>query len=320
MNLKKQYVPGLVSVIVPAYNVKDYLEECVDSICNQTYKNLEIIVVDDGSNDGTEAICDSFTDKRITIIHQRNKGLSVARNTGIEVATGEYLSFIDSDDYIRENMIYELVEAIKGSNAELCACGVEYKRCDDGTSTFSGNTGETSVLDYGDSIDYLCNKYLFNVWNKLYKHEIVNDIRYVEGVVCEDVGYTSTVFQRIKRTAYVDKPLYVYRVRRPGSSSMAFDARKLPALDEFERFIEYLGNNGFYEKTRFVRHNQLAMIRTLYNETEDNDKVTRKKMYLLFLRKVMKNGAWKVNILSNLFFAFLPGIVRKRYQKGTKYM
>jgi len=103
------YIQGQISVIVPAYNVEEYIIDCVESICNQSYKNLEIIIIDDGSTDATGEICDAFDDSRIKVIHQKNQGFSGARNTGILEARGEYLAFVDSDDYIKPDMLEKLV-------------------------------------------------------------------------------------------------------------------------------------------------------------------------------------------------------------------
>ncbi|MCH5342483.1 MAG: glycosyltransferase family 2 protein [Acetatifactor sp.] len=318
MNKETIFTKDLISVIIPAYNVRDYLKQCVESVCNQTYKNLEIIIIDDGSNDGTEQLCDTFVDSRIKVIHQENRGLSGARNAGLDVANGEFISFIDSDDFIRDTMLQELHEVLIQNEADFSACAVECMRCDTGASAFSGDSGVVTVLNYVESIDFLCNKYWFNVWNKLYRHDIISELRYVEGVVCEDVGYMASVFERIKRTVYVDKPLYVYRVKREGSSGMTFDARKLPAIEEFERFITYLKDNGYLDMATEVRRHQLALIRSLYNETENEDKVNRKKMYKMYMSKLKYDNIWKKRFLSNIAFLLCPMAIRRRYQNDKQ--
>ena len=114
----------LISVVVPIYKVEEYLQRCVDSIINQTYKNLEIILVDDGSPDSCPKMCDNFAkqDKRIKVIHKINAGVSEARNTGLEYATGDYVGFIDSDDYIHPTMYEKLLNGIKKENSDICMC------------------------------------------------------------------------------------------------------------------------------------------------------------------------------------------------------
>ena len=116
----------MVSVIIPVYNVLPYLKESLDSVTNQTYKNLEIIIVDGGSTDGSASVCDSYkTDSRVKVIHQENKGLSGARNAGLELATGEYIAFLDSDDAFLLNMIQTMVEGIERSKADIAVCGFD---------------------------------------------------------------------------------------------------------------------------------------------------------------------------------------------------
>lgn len=132
------YIQGQISVIVPAYNVEEYIIDCVESICNQSYKNLEIIIIDDGSTDATGEICDAFDDSRIKVIHQKNQGLSGARNTGILEARGEYLAFVDSDDYIKPDMLEKLVSIMGDKEVSFAACAVEYLRCDSGLPVYSG--------------------------------------------------------------------------------------------------------------------------------------------------------------------------------------
>ncbi len=314
---KVKYEENLVSVIIPAYNVAEYIEGCIQSVCNQTYENLEIIIVDDGSTDATGRICDSFSDGRIIVKHQQNQGFSGARNTGLLLAKGEYIAFVDSDDFIRESMIEELVCAINNTGVDMASCGVEYLRCDNGNSSFSGDSGTVKQLNYVESLYYLCKCYLFNVWNKIYKHSIVDGIQYKEGMVCEDVGYMCEVFKRITSSVYVDKPLYVYRVKRPGSSGMTFDARKLPAVAEYETFIEYLSARKIDFNLAHVRNHQLALIRSLYCETEDDDRSNRRKMYRLYLEMASKNGVWREYLKSVAMFVCLPGVCRLKVRKNT---
>lgn len=313
---KDKYENDLVSVIIPAYNVEKYIGECIQSVCNQSYEKLEIIIVDDGSTDNTGKICDCFSDSRIIVKHQHNQGLSGARNTGLSLARGEYIAFIDSDDFIRESMIDELVGAIKSTRVDMAVCGVEYLRCDNGKSSISGDSGKIRQLNYEESLDYLCRYYFFNVWNKLYKHYVIDGIQYKTGVVCEDVGYMREVFERINSSVYVDCPLYVYRVKRPGSSGMTFDARKLPAVEEYEKFIDYLSNRKIDFDLAHVRFHQLALIRSLYCETEDNDRENRKKMYHLYMDKASKNGVWKRYLKSIAMFILLPNICRSNVRKS----
>ena len=116
----------LISIIVPIYNVEDYLKRCIDSILGQTYKNLEVILVDDGSPDKCGKICEEYKliDSRIKVIHKKNGGLSSARNNGLDIATGDFIGFVDSDDYIERNMYESLIEALNNNNADIATCGI----------------------------------------------------------------------------------------------------------------------------------------------------------------------------------------------------
>lgn len=309
------YIQGQISVIVPAYNVEEYIIDCVESICNQSYKNLEIIIIDDGSTDATGEICDAFDDSRIKVIHQKNQGFSGARNTGILEARGEYLAFVDSDDYIKPDMLEKLVSIMGDKEVSFAACAVEYLRCDSGLPVYSGATDEIKQLDYKESVDYLCDIYLFNVWNKLYRHDLVENIYFDLGVVCEDVGYIRKVFKQLKKTAYIDSPLYVYRIKRPRSSGMSFDDRKLPALEEYEKFIGYLKQKGYGDKCTEIRFHQLAMIKSLYYETEDYDNDNRKKMMTLYKKNVLKDRVLIKKVRYCIPFLLIPGLMRKKYRK-----
>ena len=161
----------LISVIVPIYNVEKYLDRCVDSIINQTYKNLEIILVDDGSPDNCPQMCDDYAkkDSRIKVVHKENGGLSDARNVGMEVATGEYVSFIDSDDYISLDFYETLLETIVDNDSDIVECGVVKFYEDNSFDKYSDDLKVTNY-DTVDGLEGLINENPFkqHVWNKLY--------------------------------------------------------------------------------------------------------------------------------------------------------
>ncbi len=165
----------LISVIVPVYNVKPYLRKCIDSICSQTIKNLEIILVDDGSNDGSEVICDEFQqkDRRIVVIHQENAGESSARNTGLSYAKGKYIGFIDSDDYIEVNMLEELYGNLVYYAADISICSDVYE--DEEGNILNSKIMEEAVLHDKEAFKYFFrDKISGGVCNKLFKKSIVD--------------------------------------------------------------------------------------------------------------------------------------------------
>lgn len=205
---------NLISVIVPVYNVEKYLNDCVSSIVNQTYKELEIILVDDGSSDLCPSMCDEWAkrDKRIIVIHKKNGGLSDARNAGIEISTGEYIGFVDSDDYIELNMYELMLAALKKNDADYCACGVQTEY-EDGRSVFRKR--EFFVGDSEQTLEMLYNDNEFPVWSwcKLSTRELWNTLRFPVGKNYEDAFTTYIVIDNAKKIVRIPEMCYHYRIR-----------------------------------------------------------------------------------------------------------
>ena len=207
----------LISVIVPVYEVEPWLERCVKSIRNQTYRNLEIILVDDGSPDRCGDMCDRLAreDKRITVIHRDNGGLSAARNTGLSICRGEYIGFVDSDDVIHPDMYSRLY-------ADICAFGTELAFCQPlinyGPTVSFPQTDDTAVCLSKDDIllKALSDGIWFSAWTKLYHRRLFDGLRYPESRTNEDYPITIRVFDRCDRIAVDFNHLYVY-CKRAGS-------------------------------------------------------------------------------------------------------
>lgn len=225
---------SLISVIVPIYNVEKYLDRCVDSIINQTYKNLEIILVDDGSPDNCPKMCDDYAEKdsRIKVVHKENGGLSDARNVGMEVATGEYVSFIDSDDYISLDFYETLLETIVDNDSDIVECGV-VKFYED--NNFDEYSDDLKVTNYDTlyALDGLINENPFkqHVWNKLYKSNIVLDIPYAVGKLNEDEFWTYQIFGKAKKVTRINKTMYYYFQRGSSIMGNGYNIRRLDALE-----------------------------------------------------------------------------------------
>ena len=224
----------LISVIVPIYNVEDYLNRCVDSIINQTYKNLEIILVDDGSPDNCPQMCDDYAkkDSRIRVVHKENGGLSDARNAGMKVATGEYVSFIDSDDYISLDFYETLLETIVDNDSDIVECGV-VKFYED--NNFDEYNDDLKVTNYEtvDALDGLIieNPFKQHVWNKLYKSSVALDIPYAVGKLNEDEFWTYQVFGKAKKVTRINKTMYYYFQRNGSIMGNGYNIRRLDALE-----------------------------------------------------------------------------------------
>lgn len=238
----------MISVIVPVYKVEDYLERCITSIVDQTYKNLEIILIDDGSPDHCGEICDGWSrkDDRIKVIHKENGGLSDARNAGMKIATGEYTAFVDSDDWIHKDMLKVLLEVQEETKGDIVECKAQicFNKEDD---MEIGNLSEIdiSIFNTEKSLQNLINEHPLHqtVWNKLYRTEVIKDILFPYGKYHEDEFWTYQVFARAEKVAYVDIPLYYYFQRQDSIMGQALSLKRLDALEgRFHRY-QFIQNN-----------------------------------------------------------------------------
>ena len=210
----------LISVIIPVYNVEKYLEKCINSVINQTYKNLEIILVNDGSTDNCPYICDEFAkkDNRIKVIHKQNGGLSSARNAGLDVANGQYIGFVDSDDYINPEMYQKLYEALISQNADLSICSYE-EVTEKGKSIDGFSPINDEILDANNALLKLNQEkfwYFVVTVSKLYSKNIFENIRFPENRINEDEFVIHEIFYNCKKIATIPNKLYYY-VQRSGS-------------------------------------------------------------------------------------------------------
>lgn len=215
-----------ISVIVAAYNVEKYIERCILSLINQTYENLEIIVVNDGSKDRTGEILEKMAlmDKRIKLIYEENAGLSCARNTGLKAATGEYIGYVDGDDYVSPYMYEYLKIGIEEHGADLSVCAYECVPEDsDNKDTCREPKADCFIdLPIKEALDvYICDDrdfHIYNsVWSKLFKKELVKDITFEPGKKSEDIMYTTEALLSASKVCFVDAPLYYYVVDRQDS-------------------------------------------------------------------------------------------------------
>lgn len=234
----------LISVIIPVFNVGAYLDKCMTSVVQQSYKELEIIVVDDGSTDNSPQICDNWSvkDDRVHVIHKENGGLSDARNAGLAVATGSYISFVDSDDWLKPQFMETLMRTLKENNADIAECGVLYvdeqdhvlrKRC----------CQEDKVVK--SKIEALCalvkeNGIYQTVWNKLYKRDVLEGILFEKGKYNEDDFWTYQVFDRAEKLVAISDELYCYLQRNSSIMGSGYQLKRLDGLEARFRRMEYL--------------------------------------------------------------------------------
>lgn len=229
----------MISVIVPVYNVEKYLERCVKSIAAQTYKDLEILLIDDGSTDKSGKMCDDFqqTDSRIKAFHKQNGGLSDARNYGIEHSAGEFISFVDSDDYIDEKMLETLHRLITENDADLAVCSAmdvfEDKEVTQVKEIKEFNLNKVESYKYmlrGNGIPSAC--------NKLYKRQTVGNVRFPVGKLYEDGFFTPQILKRVEKTAVTSKPMYYYFRRADSITTKPFRKGDLDVIEAYDKCVK----------------------------------------------------------------------------------
>lgn len=287
----------LISIIIPVYKVEKYLEKCIESVLKQTYTNLQIILVDDGSPDNCGKICDEYAkkDSRIEVIHKANGGLSDARNVGISKAKGRYIGFVDSDDYIKEDMYEILLNLIKKYDADVSICNL-YDVIDGNECIRNKENGirEYSRIDILKEI--LLDKNIQSyAWNKLYKKELFDEIKYPIGKKYEDIGTTFYLFEKCNKIVVTSEPEYYYLKR---ADSLVNNVTESTILDYTEIIIQrYLYikqnikelrkyNNYYLAKTLITAHNDIENLENISEEMQQR----YKKLYELVLEIIKSNS------------------------------
>ena len=295
MNLQMKKNKPLISVIVPVYNVEKYLDVCVKSIISQTYQNLEIILIDDGSTDLSSQKCDDWAkrDLRINTIHQQNAGQSVARNVGLNIAKGEYIGFVDSDDYIDEHMYEKLIDALSSSNKKIACCKAmvvidEYKPIK--------NNYNVKFKDYGvkETVDAILNFEMgTSMWRRLYHKTIFDNIRFPEGEINEEYSIMIPNAVEANGTVFVDAELYYYRNRIESTSHRVhLSNEKLECVYKnliiIEKQLEQFGLSCEKCYSLFAAKNSFNMLASLEKNYKILDEKS-KELYNHFLLIAKKN-------------------------------
>lgn len=259
----------LISVIVPVYNVEPYLRECIDSLLRQTYSPVEIILVDDGSTDGCPAICDRYAaaHEHVSVIHQPNKGLSGARNTGIDAAKGTLLSFVDSDDVTEPDMLERLYALLRDNDADIASSGIDIAKPISGV--YDSEQALMHILKEDGNL-------VTSAWGKLYRAELFTDIRYPEGLIYEDFATTPLLFDKAERIAHTGDILYHYR--RDNETSImhsAFNPKRLvlyTVSDTVDVFLkEHYPHLLKYARTRRTRYSITFFKEAAQCDTHDRE-------------------------------------------------
>ncbi len=232
----------LISVIIPIFNGQNHMQRCVDSVITQTYKNIEIVLINDGSTDSTPAICDSFAkmDSRVKVHHKENGGLSDARNVGIDISSGEYITFIDSDDFILPDYVEYLYSLITKFGAEMSIC-THTVICRNGRRIVYGDGTELSLSPQQTLKEILYHGRVdLSVWAKLYHRSLFEGVRYPYGKYFEDVGTTYRLIDKCQKIASGGTSKYEYILRSDSMISDKFTTRKLDLLEMTDRMAAYI--------------------------------------------------------------------------------
>lgn len=245
---------GLISVIIPVYNTEIYLRRCINSVLNQSYKHLEIILIDDGSSDGSGKICDEYQmkDNRIKVIHQENAGQAAARNRGLDAANGNYIAFVDSDDYIEADMMEYLLNNLTEYNADIAVCGVKKVNLHGVTAGyFNENLKDFFVFDTYQAMEQLIdNKIInFSLCDKLFRRTLFEQLRFREGIIFEDMELIYQLVDKAKKIVYSAEVKYNYVLSDDSTIRQVFNIKKMSAIYVYEEILQFYKNKypEFYE-------------------------------------------------------------------------
>lgn len=323
----------MISVIVPVYNVEPYLEEAIESVMHQSYTDLEIILVDDGSTDGSGEICDRYQkkDSRIKVIHQENRGLSAARNAGLDICRGERIAFLDPDDAFCKDMLQKMSDAMIKSGADIVECNfASYKGVDHmdpqkigkKEKCISSEVDRTGLYRKKDALlMQLDGKIAVNAWNKLYHRRIWNRIRFREGQNYEDVDIILPVLGEAERVYILDEPLLMYRIR-PGSitATQTFENMRDREL-AYRHYFEYIQAHTpeyFDERNQgMVLTVRYSLLLTQYYYVCSCRGIPEKKEYIDYLRKQLLDVKSRTDIrgcsgriqVASFLYSFAPPFI-----------
>lgn len=312
-----------VSVIVPVYNGEKYIEKCLHSLINQTLKDIEIIVIDDGSKDNTNKILQKYKDK-IKIIKQKNSGVATARNKGLEIATGEYIYFVDSDDWIEKDTLEKLYSKAIDNNYDCVMCNFWY--INDNKKWPGVVTNKKDILNINDKKDYMIKMFPV-IWNKIYKKEKILKFKFKNGVWAEDVEYLYRIISNIDNIGIVEDKLYYY-YQRESSESRLYDKRVYDYINNFNGIIEFYKKNNLYDEYKleleycYVRYLYATFIKRASYFTNKKDyyvaidtAITNVKKYFPYYRKnkyFYKSLKGFYLLIFNKFFGKILYFIRKR--------
>lgn len=318
----------LVSVIIPAYNAEQYVGFCLDTVIAQTHKNLEIIVVDDGSTDNTGKICDEYANKdsRIKVIHQENEGLSSARNAALDIMTGEYIAFIDSDDFISKDYTEKLLNLCIEKSSQIAAChafDVEQRafKEPDKDYTIQTLTSQKLLSNIG-----VLNSYYDTVISKLFHYSLFSEIAFPVGLIHEDSYVVLNLIEKAKRISFTTEHLYYYYLSPNSIMRSDFSVKKYDILPAFDRKLAVLTENNCKNSIYIVYRDYLYTVSGMIGQTKyckgfshkfKKEKIKELRKKYRELRKINKDNPYfkgRFKLVSDLLYCF--PIIKKLHKSS----
>lgn len=347
------FMTETISIVIPVYHVEEYLKQCLDSVLAQTYQNLQIIIVNDGSDDNSYQIIEQFQrkDSRVEVICQDNQGLSAARNAGIYAANGEYIIFIDSDDFVAPNFVEILYREIRDNVVDISVCGYvsvdedgnEIKKINDNQlgdnekrlskqnfeeeniNTFKNHILQTDILTAEEFWDkYESNEHLYCVvaWNKIYRRSLFDEIQYEVGKLHEDEYILHEILRRVNRIACCYVPLYYYRTRKKSIVNSNSEGRSVYIIEAYLNRMEYFLEEKNYKRLHYTFQEITDILEPLYQRQNEVIKLTKR------LKKILKDALKQpispkfrskamVFLIDTRFYYEFRTFVRKRKENRT---
>ena len=300
-----------VSIIVPVYNVELYIEDCLNSLLNQTYSNYEIILINDGSTDNSIEICSKYNDQKIKIFNQNNKGVSIARNVGISLATGQYIMFVDADDMVSEKYIENLIKSIEETNTDMVVCGYTKEKAElvnkKNSQEIKGEIINANTMLENMMENNLQEGYL---WNKIFKKSIINDnsLEFKEGVnVWEDLYFVIEYLSKSDKIFAINEKLYYYRTREGSAVNRKETATdlvgKVKILELIMKNYNFIINNKNYYGIK--RMYVTVLLKYLLQIKKDNKELIKEKLSIV--KKIKKDI--KIGFKNEIKYFYLRIIV-----------
>lgn len=314
-----------LSIIIPVYGVEKYLPKCIESVLNQTFLDFELILIDDGSPDKCGEICDYYAkkDNRIHVIHQENRGISAARNAGLNFASGEFIAFIDSDDWIDKDMYERLFAVTERDAVEIIACG--FKKIYEDYYIADGK-GEIFLFNNKQAIADLLNEnhLRMEVWNKVIKRNLIGNLRFKENQRYEEIYFTTNLIFKAKKIGYIDLPKYNYLISRPDNfGNSTFSEDRLVLFDEFKLFINKLEEKKYYDLILKAKEIYMTYAMSFYfiaSKQSDNRTIFKKiyEQFNVYYKEVCSRIAI-IQKIKFILFKFYPTIYTKIYFLKNKF-